>query len=108
MEAGVSFATVKTSTSVSASLSAAWTSSSTETKTTTLSCDNYSNGDPFDNGCMWQLEVKMENTVSKKELSWKPQIVKCTRRQVEPQCPPFTKCTDDDCTGCEETNEKRK
>eukprot|EP00794_Sanderia_malayensis_P018562 gene18562-biopygen15643 len=108
MEAGVSFAKVKTSVSVSASLSMAWTSSSTETKTTTLSCENYSNGDPFEKGCMWQLEVKMENTVNKKKLSWKPQIVKCTRRQVEPQCPPFTKCADDDCTGCEETNEKRK
>eukprot|EP00794_Sanderia_malayensis_P018559 gene18559-biopygen15638 len=108
MEAGVVFAKAKTSISVSASLASAWTSSSTETKKTTLSCDNYSNGDAFTGGCMWQLELKMKEAVSQEELAWKPQIVKCTRRQVEPQCPPFTKCIDKDCTGCEEINERRK
>ena len=102
IEAGTLFGGVSLSTTASYSLSREWTRSQSQTTTITFTCDNYDSGRPFVRGCMWQLQVTTNEKLSKNEMSWTPQIVKCTRNHEKPKCPPFTRCMDEDCTQCEE------
>ena len=51
---------------------------------------------------MWQLQVTTKQTTNDDILKWAPHIVKCTRRNTAPTCPPFTKCGNEECTQCED------
>ena len=102
IEAGTLFGSVSLSASTSYSLSKEWTRSQSQTRAITFTCENYDSGKPFVRGCMWQLEVTTKERHAENEMRWTPQIVKCTRNQEQPKCPPFTRCMDEDCTRCEE------
>ena len=105
-EAGVEVGGASVSKSVGinigTSLSKTWSSSRQHEKSTMYKCDSYDNGKKFVKGCMWQLNVKTKNRNNHKELSWSPQIVRCSSSQKEPKCPPFTTCLDEECTKCKE------
>ena len=101
------FGDVSLSASAAYSLSKEWTRSQSQTTKITFTCENYDSGKPFVRGCMWQLEVTTKEQHAENEMTWTPQIVKCTRNQEEPKCPPFTRCLDEDCTKCEELPARR-
>ena len=101
------FGDVSLSASAAYSLSKEWTRSQSQTTKITFTCENYDSGKPFVRGCMWQLEVTTKEQHAENEMRWTPQIVKCTRNQEQPKCPPFTRCLDEDCTQCEELPARR-
>jgi hypothetical protein len=100
IEAGYSFGSATVSTTFSYSLTSEWSESQESSEEVTFTCQVFDNGEPFTGGCMWQLRVTTEQTTNDDELVWKPQIVKCTRGNTAPTCPPFTKCQDTACTMC--------
>lgn len=104
IEAGVSYEDA--STSFSSTISRFWSEGNSDTKGISTSCDNYGDGKPFKKGCMWQLQMKTKKESDNKELSWKPQIIRCTRSTTPPKCPPFTKCKDEKCAKCEDNAQK--
>ena len=100
--AGVSAsATASVSTSVSKSLGKSWNFEKSGSKAVTIACDYY------ENDCMWQVKVTMRNIKYSEDLEWIPKIIKCTRDETPPECPPFFKC-DGRCTECVPLREEPK
>ena len=107
IEAGTEFAKASLSTTVTTSLAHTWADSRSGTKSVTYNCKTYDSEKPFIRGCMWRLVVSLKNKASNNDLVWSSQIVKCTSSYKEPTCPPFTKCSNDECTKCENLPRKR-
>ena len=106
--AGVSAsATASVSTSVSKSLGKSWNFEKSGSKAVTIACDYYENDVKFNGGCMWQVKVTMRNIKYSEDLEWTPKIIKCTRDETPPECPPFFKC-DGRCTECVPLREEPK
>eukprot|EP00794_Sanderia_malayensis_P013538 gene13538-biopygen10806 len=102
LESDLVFAKGTVSTKVSTSLATAWTHSQSGTTRVIFTCENYDNQETFTGGCMWQLQVETTEILRSRLLRWSPQLTRCTRSNIEPKCPPFTKCTDKDCSLCQE------
>jgi hypothetical protein len=92
---------------VTTSLANTWADSRSRTKSVTYNCKTYDSEKQFIRGCMWRLVVSLKNKASNNDLVWSSQIVKCTSSYKEPTCPPFTKCSNDECTKCENLPRKR-
>ena len=106
--AGVSATvTASVSTSVSKSLGKSWNFEKSASKAVTIACDYYENDVKFNGGCMWQVKVTMRNIKYSEDLEWTPKIIKCTRDETPPECPPFFKC-DGRCTECVPLREEPK
>ena len=72
-----------------------------ELETVDFTCTSFDAGNVSNVGCMWQLEVDIENVVEPaKSVNWTPLITRCTGGMKEPMCPPFTDCVDSECTLC--------
>ena len=108
IEADVVFGSVSVTATVSTTLAMKWERSQTKTREVTFSCDRYDDGKPFTGGCMWQLKLTTREATKADVLSWTPMIIKCTKGNKKPHCPPFTRCADDECLLCEEMPGTRK
>ena len=103
-ETGCKFLGSSMTTTASFSMAASWESSYSSSESTTFSCDNYGSGEDFTGGCMWRLQVETRKSVNPEgTMVWKPQTIRCTDKDVAPQCPPFTKCADASCSRCVDT-----
>lgn len=99
IEAGVIFKKAKVTTKVSQSIAKTWTTSSSSSNSVEVSCDVNDDGSDFTGGCLWQWHLTTSSSIN--TVSWKAGISKCTHSTEEPNCPPFTKCINLDCTLCE-------
>merc|ERR1712176_1111090 len=100
IETGVIFKKAKVSTKVSQSFAKTWTSSSSSSNSVAVSCDVNDDGSDFTGGCLWQWHLSTSSSKIN-NVSWRAGISKCTHSTEEPNCPPFTKCANADCTICE-------
>jgi hypothetical protein len=108
IEAEVIFGGVPVTTTVSNTLLMEWERRQSQTGTVTFTCNHYDTGKPFTGGCMWKLKLDTKKATNRAVLSWSPMMVKCTRGNRKPRCPPFTKCADDDCQRCQKMPGARK
>ena len=99
--AGVVFKMASMHMKITRSLSLSWKRSYSSTNTVDFTCTSFDAGSVSNGGCMWQLEVDIENVVEPaKSVNWTPLITRCTGGMKEPMCPPFTDCVDSECTLC--------
>ena len=103
IKTNVIFAESTLSASISASLANEWSSARTHGIESTVSCDTYDDGTAFTGGCMWETGMTTHDNRKNMGLTWNTGIVKCTNSDDPPSCPPFTRCTDKECTRCEST-----
>lgn len=103
-KAGCNFLGSSMTATASFSMAANWEASYSSSVSNEFACQHYDSGEQFTDGCMWQLQVETSKTVgSDGPLVWNPQIIRCTKNEIAPQCPPFTKCSDASCTKCVDT-----
>lgn len=99
IETGTLFHNAKVSVKVSQSLASTWTTSHSSSNSIAVSCDVNDDGSDFTGGCLWQWHLSTGSS-SISNVNWKAGIAKCTRSMKEPNCPPFTKCANAECTQC--------
>jgi len=102
IDTGFILAESSVSASYSGSVSNTWATSSesSTTESITMSCDYNDDGTDFTGGCMWQFNMEVASTVGDDSVEWNAPIVKCTRDNIAPICPPFYYCADDACNTC--------
>lgn len=87
LQVGIKKGEVKFKTAVSNS----WEESKMRGTTMKMSCDYDEEGKTFYGGCLWQVQVSMENWATpKRSFEWTPRIITCTKTDKPPTCPPFS------------------